>query len=133
LWAVQTLGNRADSANQLVLSDMEVRLTRRGGCIGGQQHQRSPTLGSLREAGHHVGKPGPLVHAAHAHLATDASIRIGHDDCTTFVAGSNELGSSGDKGIGHRKITATDDAKYAPRAETSEEPTDSFGNQHGIG
>jgi hypothetical protein len=68
------------------------------------------------------------VHAAQTYPTAHARIRIRHDDRTTFVAGSDELGPGRNERVCHRKISAADDAKCASYAESGEELTQDFGN-----
>ena len=68
------------------------------------------------------------MYGAHAQLARDLRVGIGHADGAAFVAGRYELRARGDHGVGDGKVAAADQTEDVPWSESSESTTDCLGN-----
>ena len=104
--ALDAVGGRAHGLDQPGLVDAEVGGQRRRRRLAGEHEHGRAALHRLGEAGHRVGEPRALVHAADPDAAAHARVPVRHADRPVLAAGGVEAGAAAAQRVGDHEVAA---------------------------
>src|SRR5581483_3523926 len=97
--------------------------------LPGQDEDRGAALGGLGQAGHRVGEPGALVHAADADTPGHASVAVGHADGAALMASLVEAGPALTEPVGDDQVAAAEHAEGIPNTLGGDGPAHDVGHR----